>query len=138
MTYLNIPFLKGGNRVTYIPLQSKVLLGFWVKEDVVNTKIIMNIAKLPIKITFLHSQLILVGRNNLVEVIISILSRLTFGKISVLYLNLVSYGQYALFRRAFPVQFMWNTFWILFVNWWEGLCWGEDKRVATNMKEMLW
>lgn len=73
----------------------------------------MNIAKLPIKITFLHSQLISVGRNNLVEVIISILSRLTLGKISVLYQNLVSYdsyGQYALFRRAFPVQFMWSTF----------------------------
>ena len=73
----------------------------------------MNIAKLPIKISFFHSQLILVGRKNLVDVIISIFSRLTFGKISVLYLNLVSYdscGQYALFRRAFPVQFMWNTF----------------------------
>lgn len=37
----------------------------------------------PIKITFLHFHLFLVGRNNPVEVIISIFSGLNFGKISV-------------------------------------------------------
>lgn len=45
-------------------------------------------------------------RNNPVGVIISILSSLNFGKISVLYLNPVadSHGKYTLFRRAFSVD----------------------------------